>query len=228
MENIVLTNMDFSLDLEKVCEKMRVKEGSSYKKRLEKIVEEAQEHANLKAIYNVMPIEDRGDNFIIVEGVKFTSQIMGINLEGLNRIFPFVVTCGIELKKWADSKTDMLEIFWADSIKEMALETGHEILKKDIQERFNPGNMGEMNPGSLQDWPIQEQRPLFDLLGNVEEKIGVNLMESFTMVPKKSVSGIFFASESGYSNCELCPMKNCPTRKMPYNESLYTERYART
>ena len=45
-----------------------------------------------------------------------------------------------------------------------------------------------MNPGSLADWPMREQRPLFGLLGDTDAAIGVELMESYLMRPTKSVS----------------------------------------
>ena len=61
-----------------------------------------------------------------------------------------------------------------------------------------------MNPGSLADWPLREQRPLFGLLGNVRAAIGVTLTPSLLMTPTKSVSGILFPSEETFASCQLC------------------------
>jgi hypothetical protein len=82
-----------------------------------------------------------------------------------------------------------------------------------------------MNPGSLKDWPISGQRVLFKLLGNPENSIGVQLLDSMLMIPNQTVSGIRFESESDFSSCELCPRENCSHRRVPYNESLLKSKY---
>ena len=82
-----------------------------------------------------------------------------------------------------------------------------------------------MSPGSLADWPINEQKPLFELLGDVEKLVGVNLTDSFLMSPIKTVSGFRFSKESDYVSCQLCPREKCPGRKAPYEPNLYATKY---
>jgi hypothetical protein len=79
-----------------------------------------------------------------------------------------------------------------------------------------------MNPGSgdARLWPIGQQRPLFELLGDVEAAIGVRLTPSFLMVPNKSVSGILFPTEVRFESCQLCTRENCPRRRAPYSGEL--------
>ena len=80
-----------------------------------------------------------------------------------------------------------------------------------------------MSPGSLEDWPIQEQLPLFALLGEAPAAIGVRLTESLLMLPGKSVSGIFFPSASTFFSCRLCPRERCEGRKARYDETAARE-----
>jgi hypothetical protein len=77
-----------------------------------------------------------------------------------------------------------------------------------------------MNPGSLENWPISEQKPLFSLFGDVEKLIGVRLSDSFLMFPIKSVSGIYFPTESSFASCQLCPREKCPNRRAKYDPEL--------
>ena len=83
-----------------------------------------------------------------------------------------------------------------------------------------------MAPGSLADWPITQQQQLFSLFGDVEAKIGVRLTDSFLMLPMKSVSGVYFPTETSFESCRLCPRKVCPGRRAPYDPKLWEERYA--
>ena len=75
-----------------------------------------------------------------------------------------------------------------------------------------------MAPGSLSDWPIEEQGPLFRLLGDVEASIGVRLTRNLLMLPAKSISGFYFPTEVSFYSCQLCPRKRCESRKAKYDE----------
>jgi hypothetical protein len=75
----------------------------------------------------------------------------------------------------------------------------------------------------LADWPIEEQAPLFKLLGDVETSIGVQLTDSLLMLPAKSISGIFFPTEISFISCQLCPRKRCESRKAKFDDKLAGE-----
>jgi hypothetical protein len=80
-----------------------------------------------------------------------------------------------------------------------------------------------MDPGSLEDWPITEQPKLFSIFGDTERLVGVRLTNSMLMIPRKSISGIFFPSEEGFTSCQLCDRDTCPGRRAPYDEVLATK-----
>jgi len=54
----------------------------------------------------------------------------------------------------------------------------------------------------------------------LEDLIGVTLTESMLMIPRKSISGIFFPTERMFFSCQLCPRENCPARESSYDETL--------
>jgi len=80
-----------------------------------------------------------------------------------------------------------------------------------------------MNPGSgeVEVWPIEQQRELFSLFGDVRKQIGVELTDSFLMMPNKSVSGIQFPTETDFRTCQVCRRKNCPNRVAPFEQGLW-------
>jgi hypothetical protein len=71
-----------------------------------------------------------------------------------------------------------------------------------------------MTPGSLYDWPIQEQEPLFTIFGDIESIIGLRLRDSFMIDPRQSASGILFPTEIGFQTCMLCLRQGCPKRRL--------------
>lgn len=210
-----------------MLQKLRVKEGTGSARSVERLLKEAEAVAKPKALYGVAYVDQRAEESVEVGGQTFESRVLRVNLDPVHRIFPYVATCGTELDEWSSSIDDMLESYWADAIKEMALRGAMHALSDHLEQRFRPGRMSRMSPGSLEDWPIFEQRKLFALLGDTEAAIGVRLTDSMIMVPLKSLSGIWFPTEVDFASCQLCPREICSGRRAPYDETLYERKYNR-
>jgi hypothetical protein len=225
MDAVVLDDIPFRIDLGQLLKKLHVREGHAYTDDVKRLADEAQAIARPKALYKVAYIESKEDNAVVIDGITMNSRVLRVNLEQAHRVFPYVVTCGMELQEWADSIDDVLRRFWAETINEMALRVAIQVLNKHLAERYRPGRTSAMSPGSLGEWPIQAQRPLFALLGDPKEAIGVRLTDSLLMVPVKSVSGIRFPTEESFESCQLCPRENCPGRRSQYDKDLYDRKY---
>ena len=199
--------------------------NSPYVQEIERLAAEAEGIARPKALYGLAFIESRGEDYVVVDGVVLTSRVLRVNLDNGHRVFAYLATCGMELEDWATSISDVLHHYWAETIKEMALRSARKVLDEDLEARYRPGRTATMSPGRLVDWPLREQRPLFTLLGSATESVGVQLTDSYLMIPTKSVSGLRFPTEESFESCQLCPRKNCPGRKMPYDRDLYQRKY---
>ncbi len=221
----VLDNIPFQADVQALAQRLHVKDGTQSATTLRSLLDQAQSIARPKALYRVAFIDTRGDDWIVMEGTRLSSRVLRVNLESAHRAFPYVATCGTELAEWANSFPDLLQRFWADAISEAALRLAYQALSNHVAEEYRPGHLSHMSPGSLPDWPLNQQRPLFGILGNVEETIGVRLSESLLMAPIKSVSGILFPTEATFESCQLCPRERCPGRRAPYDQSLLDTRY---
>ena len=225
MNGIILDSMPFQIDGEQLKKTLRIKEGSGMGEKVEALAREAQAVGKPKACYRVSYIESKGDDHLVVEGVKFSSRVLRVNLDKVFRVFPYVATCGLELEEWSKAYDGILEKFWAEAIKEAAVHWTVKFLNGYLTDKYQPGQLSRMNPGSLPDWPLSEQRPLFEVLGESPAKIGVQLRDSFLMVPVKTVSGLFFPTEERFESCQLCPREKCPGRRAPYDPSLYDRKY---
>jgi hypothetical protein len=214
----VLDEIPLQINIRTLTRKLHVAEGSRYADELARLAEEAQRIGRPGGLYRVAFIEARGDDWVTVDGVRFTSRVLRMNLEHTHRVFAFVATCGTELAEWARGMKDLLHRYWGEMICEMALQVALQAIHRHIEETFHPGLTSSMAPGSLPDWPIEEQRPLFRLLGDTGRDIGVRLSDSLVMIPTKSVSGLRFATEERFESCMLCPRENCPGRRAPYDE----------
>lgn len=223
MSGIILDDIPFQIDLDKLKKELRIRPGNRMELDIERLADEAQSVGRPKALFRVAYIDSKGDDQVVIDGITFTSRVLRVKLDEVHRVFPFVVTCGAELGDWAESIDDMLQNYWADTIKQFALHQARVALFNHLSETYRLGKTSVMAPGSLKDWPIQQQRPLFQLLGDVEGEIGVHLTSSMLMLPNKSISGIRFPTETSFESCQLCPRETCPNRRAVYSPELYEE-----
>ena len=229
METIVLDSIPFRVDLPELRRRLGVPEeagaddGAGH--ALEELAGSAERVARPKAAVKISFVEERSADEVVLDGVRFSSRVLKVNLDPVHRAFPHVATCGRELEDWSVGPTDPLERFAADQIKELALRAALDHLVSHIRGRHAIEKLSHMNPGSLADWPLPQQAPLFRLLGDLDSLIGVRLTESFLMLPTKTVSGIFFPTETTFESCQLCPREECPNRRAPYEPELYKARF---
>ncbi len=225
IQTTVLTQLQNDIEQANIFSILRVREGTQDWMDLTTMISEGLEMANAKALVSCAEIVARQENRVSIEGVWFTSNILARNLEESNRVFPFLVTCGMELEVWSERFGDVLQRYWAESIKEAVLRSAMNGFFAYLNDTYHPGHISTMSPGSLENWPIGEQLPLFRLLGDTEGTIGVQLTESLLMRPTKSVSGLVFERSENFASCELCPRFDCPNRRAPYDETLFERVY---
>ena len=204
-------------DFDALAKRLRINEDCEDEFR--EVYEDCLKIARPKGVFTECPVSQEGRE-TIVGSRRFDSRVLSMNFKGLSRVFPYVISCGRELYDFARATDDPLCRYWIDGISEAALRAVGARLRKAVQETYGLGHINSVNPGSLRDFPLSCQRPLFDLLGDGPDEIGLELTPTFLMLPYKSGSGIYFESEARYENCMLCPRIDCPGRRMPYDEEM--------
>jgi hypothetical protein len=221
----IIDNIPFALDTASLTERMCLAPESGDARALEALIAKAEQIARPKAAYRECYVEQRHGDKVTVDGVTFTSRALRINLENADRVFPFVATCGREVDGVGFEKKDFLEAFWWEEIKADLLTCARRHLKEVLAERFRLAKTASMSPGSgdLDIWPIEQQAPLFSLLGDVNAAVGVRLSDTFMMTPVKSLSGIRFPTERDFRSCQVCRRENCPSRRAPFDPALWEQ-----
>jgi hypothetical protein len=221
----LLEGFPFHASVHYLRDTFEIRPGSSQAADLDALVREAESIASPKALFKEASIDSRDDESITVDGVKLTSRVLRVNVAGLEQVYPFVATCGLELEEWSAGIEGDERGQWVERIKFLALDAAQTALIDHLDRDLGLGLTSEMTPGSLEYWPIQQQQPLFTLLGEPRALLGVDLLEDGRMVPGMSCSGIRFASEEYFVKCALCPMEDCPLREAKYDEGLYDRKY---
>ncbi len=223
----ILDNIPFKLDIDSLLSCLHIDKESEDAKDIQDLVETVAPIAKPKAVYKVSYIQFKDYDTVKIGGVIFSSRVLRVNLDKVERVFSYIATCGRELDEIISPSDDFIRQFWLDTIKGMVLETGVKYLKGYLKRKYALGDTSSMAPGAGgQDlWPIEQQKQLFSLFGNVEDLIGVKLTDSFLMIPNKSVSGLCFPTEIRFESCQLCARRICAGRRASYDKNLLESYY---
>lgn len=219
----ILDNLQPRMNAAEIQKRLHLEADSREWQDVAAMAKQAADLIRPKCAYKACYIQQKEDDAVIIEGVRLQSRVLRKNLDSAERVFPFVVTIGAELEEAARAREDYLEQYYLDTIANVALQDAIQNLRNRLQDQCRIDTLSYMNVGSLEDWPLSQQRPLFSLLGDVEGAIGVRLSPSMLMHPGKTESGIFFPTEVTFFNCQLCPRKGCPSRKADFDREMARE-----
>ncbi len=217
---MILENIPISLGPDELVKQLRLERHENAGSLVDGLLEIARPLISPKAFFKIADIDKKTEDCVEIGGRNFRSRVLRRNLDQAERVFPFVLTVGARLEEKASASGDLLRQYYLETIADLALVEAGAYLEKYIETRYGLPQVSSMSPGSLPDWPVTEQKPLFSLLREAEAAVGVRLTDSMLMIPRKSVSGIFFPTEVSFFSCQLCERKRCPGRKAAFDEAL--------
>ncbi|MFA5342161.1 MAG: vitamin B12 dependent-methionine synthase activation domain-containing protein [Clostridia bacterium] len=205
---------DLMVNKETIIDKMRISEDDM--DEFNEIFEKCMSIASPKYLFAKKEITAIDEDSVQIESVTVKSKIASKNMRNTGYAYPYVVTCGHEIYEYAHSISDPFISYWIDHIMEQLLYIAMKRMNHDLKTMYNLGKTASVNPGSTVDWPISGQAQLFTMLKDEIKETGITLTPSFLMLPNKSASGVVFATEEDYMNCQYCKRKNCPNRRKEY------------
>ncbi|MFC1911598.1 hypothetical protein ACFLXG_00335 [Chloroflexota bacterium] len=74
--------------------------------------------AKPKAVHEISGVDNREGDSLDIGGIRFTSHVLRVNLEKVERVFPYIVTCGRELDEIEIPQDQFIKYYFLDQIKE--------------------------------------------------------------------------------------------------------------
>ena len=133
----VLNSIPVNLDLEIVLKRMHVRNRSEgIVKNVKEMIEIARPIAKPKAVYEVSRIDKKNGDSLEIGDVRFTSRVLRVNLDKVERVFPYVVTCGRELDEIDIPSHDLMKCYFMDQIKETVVVLAREYLEDYLKGKY--------------------------------------------------------------------------------------------
>jgi hypothetical protein len=222
---VVLDPIPFKLDEDKILARLKVHgDPRRYIAGLQKMIAAAVPLVRPKALYKIGCVENKTTDSLEIDGVKFASRLLRLNLDRIDTVFLFVATIGTEIDSLAEPP-DVITRFCLDAVKNAILFEASTYLQDYLARRYHAGQLSTLNPGETTSFPIDQQKNLFAILGDVERVIGVKLTAHCALVPVKSRSGLFYSTETEFISCRLCTNQRCMGRRAAYDPEL-AKKYA--
>lgn len=220
MDRIVFQSIPWNVSNEDAMRINGIRKNSGFEEIFMQAVERAKEKLACKAILKWADVKKIEGNQVTIDDVVFTSKVLAHNLKDKERVFLYLLIVGDGIDEDEVIEEDVVK----DMIRGTALYGGMRFLETYLKEHFGFEDISYMNPGSLPDWPIENNVELFRLLEGGSE-IGATLNQHCYIIPWNASSGIAFENGQGYLNCTLCK-KQCEKRRAPFQKEEYDRIFA--
>ena len=156
-----LLTIPIMLDSAEISGRLRFDPARAGFDSLDGLIELAERLICARAVYDVAYIGAKGEGTVEIADVTFRSSILRANLDGANKVFPYIITVGPELERAAAAQGDLLKQYYLEEMANYALEQAATWLRKKLEARYGMGALSNMSPGSLEYWQITEQTKLY-------------------------------------------------------------------
>jgi hypothetical protein len=226
---MIMENFQKSVDSEKVLRLMGAKQGRRVPpaslRRFNLLSEEVEGMIEPQLAYRILDLSRVNPGGVqLADGTCFKSPKLAKALAKAEAVCCFMATVGpavddaiqrlMKRRRYANA-------YVVDAIGSISAENTVEQFYQRMARRQKDKNAGvtlRFSPGYC-DWPIQQQRPLFNLFADMDTP-DVALNESCLMSPRKSVSGLFGLLPQGvkgvdpaYNPCDTCNKRGCIARR---------------
>ncbi|MBN2658940.1 MAG: hypothetical protein JXR86_17940 [Spirochaetales bacterium] len=213
----------FEFDRDEFDRRIKIEIYEGMEDEIASLLEKALPKLNPRTLFRELSADNRDKKIIHVGDQCFDDPVALMHLGKTDRVFPYISTCGDGLEEMASYSQDMLEIFWFDALKQMAMDRTFSHFRAYIKKEYSIPKLYSLNPGSdtcREGWDISNQKKIFALLPLAGERGGVILTESLLMRPNKTVSGLLFQSDRDFVSCQECDNIHCPNRRMIHDGAI--------
>ncbi len=132
----VLSSIPVELNLETVLSKLRIRNmNREVENDIQELLDQSRSVVKPKALHEISSVSNRDGDSLEIGGVRFTSRVLRMNLDKVETVFPYVVTCGREIDEIEIEHHDITKYYFLDQIKEMVLRLALNHLHDHLKEK---------------------------------------------------------------------------------------------
>jgi hypothetical protein len=189
MNRIIFEHIPVSFDRNRLMEENKIKPDTDLAEEFLGVIAAAEGALKCKAVLKQVELSGAGENGAVLDGVEFNSGSVAEKLRGKKYIFLYVMTVGTEIDGCEDADYPVL----GDIVRQAALDISMKYTLDYIKDKYGCTDVSFINPGTLEDWPVELNKTIFEMIGKVTELTGAVMTASGFMKPWYSSAGIIFS-----------------------------------
>ncbi|MBC8275768.1 MAG: hypothetical protein H8E40_12480 [Chloroflexi bacterium] len=118
----VIDNIPVKLELDDVVKKTRLRNvNEDVKEIIHELFDMVRPIAKPKAVFEISCVDNKQGDSLDIGGIRFTSHVLRVNSDKVERVFPYIVTCGREIDEIKIPQSQLLKQYFLDQIKEITV-----------------------------------------------------------------------------------------------------------
>lgn len=174
MARRIIDGVAFSPTLEDIARRIRLDAYPELEHQVRELLATVRSVARPQACYRVCPARVEDSQAVRVCDARFESDVLcsGLKASPGDRAVVYIATCGTELAEIDVASYDPLAAYWLEVIAELALAAVSHELRPAVRKELGDMPVRHVHPGSAGGdvWRIEDQRPLFSLLGDGNDR----------------------------------------------------------
>ncbi|MBD5553641.1 MAG: hypothetical protein HDQ44_04815 [Desulfovibrio sp.] len=204
------------LDREAIAKRLRVPATSRKREELWEMIDTIEQKAKPAVYFRQFTPVFNDDGTVSLAETRIESAGIAKMLgkkgqplaDGAPTVFAFAATCGQEASDWGNEREMGLPVFWAQTI----LEEGMLLLQAELErelKKIGDNEVSYLEPGIPEDWPLDKQETVFELLGGNSETFGIRLNNQSLMLPFRYLAGLAYFTKKLLPQCGICHFTDC-------------------
>ena len=130
----VLDNIPVKVGLNDVFKKTRIRSRNEvYEEVIQELLDLINPIAKPKAVYDISRVDNKQGDSLDIGGVRFTSHVLRVNLDKVEKVYPYVATCGREIDEIEIPQHEIMKYYFMDQIKEIVARSALSYIQEHIR-----------------------------------------------------------------------------------------------
>ena len=185
---IRITDIENRFDSDAFFERIHVKKDSKRAEKIIKVIEKAKDSIHPVAIYCPSEVVLLDESRFSVEGITFECQSVLNRLKGVGKVFPNIVSCGLEIEAYCKEQDRLLEQYVTMELCNYSCELARKAIFDDLKTNFGLNEMIEIFPGE-EEWSLQDGIRIFEIFEEETKALGLEITDRGIPIPGRTAYG---------------------------------------
>lgn len=186
---VVLDAIPFTFNEDQFFRQIHIDKKSKRAKNIYTILEQSLKFVFPRAVYCRSEVEIVDQSVFIIGGKAFKSIKVRETLNGVEAVYPNIVSCGEEIEDYCRSRDKMLDQYITTELCNYACQYARGAMLSDMRKRYGITHPFDIFPGE-DDWEMLQGIQIFKIFEKETPKLHLKISDLGTPSPSRTAYGL--------------------------------------